>query len=132
MYLECLFCCPHMISANRFLVQTRFNKRNSGCWDFCGKCGHVFPAIACEVARLCSDVPREREELAMAASCCCPCNYCQNAIELDIIESKKKKYTGPPQAMILALPQHFANIRIASAGTNTPTRVPPQHVMVVR
>ena len=129
-FLECIICCPETFAANRFLVQTRFNKRNSGCWDFSGTICHTCVSVQCEIARLCCDIPQEREELAKARSCCCPCGYCQNSIELDMIEARKKRYSGPPPAMIQSLPRHFANIGITGPGT--PVQVPPQHVMRIR
>jgi hypothetical protein len=107
----CLFvegCCLPVKAdaANRFYVQTRFNRKNTGC-DNCLRIFHCIPTIECAIARLCCDIPKEKEYLYKAGLVGHPCGHCQQAKELDLIANAP--YTSPPIAMIEILPTHFSN-----------------------
>ena len=107
-------CLPGMtIAGNRFMMQTRFNKRNSGCVDSCGKICHICVACECCIARICCECSKEREDILKSASCVCQNAHCQNAAELDLIERQKTPYGGPQRGVIQELPVHFENAGIS-------------------
>ena len=106
-------CCASMAMAgNRFMMQTRFNKRNSGCVDSCGKICHICVACECCIARICCDCSKEREDILKSASCVCTNGHCQNSSELDYIQEQNIAYGGPPRGVIQELPRHFQHAGI--------------------
>lgn len=103
-------CMPGMaLAANHFLVQTRFNKRNSSL-DNCCKIGNV--CVTCDfcILRLCCNCSKEAENLVKGATCICPCAHCQNADAISEFKSGKIEYRGPPAALINELPNHFTTV----------------------
>jgi hypothetical protein len=109
LHLE-VFCVPHMaLAANRFLVQTRFNKRNS--WmDNCCKIANV--CVSCEFCflKMCCGCTNEQKNLVKSATCICAFTHCQNAGAIKEIKNGRIKYQGPPAGVVSELPQHFSNI----------------------
>lgn len=109
--LVCEVCCfPNMaLAGNHFLVQTRFNKRNSTLDSMC-KIGNL--CVSCEfcLLRICCDCSKEAENLVKGGTCICPCAHCQNAGELDEFSSGRVRYNGPPEGVVTELPNHFANV----------------------
>jgi hypothetical protein len=109
LFLEaCLF--PHLaLAGNRFLVQTRLNKRNDWMDNVC-QIGNL--CVACEffILRLCCTCSDERENLVKSAACICACTHCQNAGAIHEINSGQIRYQGPPAGVVSELPQHFTNI----------------------
>ena len=106
----CLF--PNMaLGANRFLVQTRFNKRNA--WmDNCCKIGNL--CVSCEFCLLntvcCCGCTDEQKNLVKSATCICACTHCQNAGAIHDVKTGKVRYQAPPAGVVGELPQHFSNI----------------------
>jgi hypothetical protein len=105
LWTEACCCAGNAMAGNRFMTQTRFNLKNSGC-DSCLRVCHICTSIECCVARICCDCSKETENLCKAGSCVCPCTHCQNAVEINQ-RRKKGQYKGPPAAMVDALPEHF-------------------------
>lgn len=112
--LEVVCCAAKAQAANRFYVQTRFNKKNTGC-DNCLRIFHCCPTIECAVARLCCDIPKEKEYLYKAGYVTHPCGHCQQEVELDRLRTVP--YSAPPVAVIEKLPEHFskAGVHLAEA-----------------
>lgn len=110
------------IAANRFYVQTRFNKRNTGlddCLRIFHCCIHIEFAICLKPICGCT---REQESLCKAGAVPCICHHCQNAIEIEGMEFPSRGdpligggYKVPPTAVIEELPDHFANVGIRLA-----------------
>jgi hypothetical protein len=123
-------CLPSLaIAGNRFMMQTRFNKKNSGCVDSLGKICHICVACECCVARICCECSQEREDIMKSAACVCTNSHCQNASELDNIDVTVS-YAGPPRGVVQELPVHFFNAGV-SGGTASAVVVsaPAQVVM---
>jgi len=101
-------------AANRFLVQTRFNRRNTGC-DNCLRIFHCIPTIECAIARCCCNVSKEKEYLYKAGYVSHPCGHCQQEMELNRI--RNMPYSAPPVPVIEILPEHFskAGVHLADA-----------------
>lgn len=103
----CLF--PHLaLAGNRFMVQTRFNKRNSGL-DNVLKIFHCCVSFEFCLARICCTCSTERENICKSAECVGPCSFCQNAAEIDTMVSNGEVYSHPPYGVIMELPVHFQN-----------------------
>lgn len=96
-------CCPvWALSANRYLIQTRFDRRNT-------KFDDVVVATACcfacmlDVLRFCVDLPEDVECVADSLACCmCGCLHAQQSIELRLITAGP--YEGAAQHIISHLP----------------------------
>lgn len=109
---EVLCCSLSASAANRFYVQTRFNKKNTGC-DDCLRIFHCCLTIECAIARCCCNVAKEKEYLCKAGAVTHPCGHCQQEQELKSIQ--RTPYTAPPVAVIGLLPKHFSNAGIQLA-----------------
>mmetsp|Transcript_60837 Transcript_60837/g.144983 ORF Transcript_60837/g.144983 Transcript_60837/m.144983 type:complete len:350 (+) Transcript_60837:70-1119(+) len=105
---NCLFleacCCPGIaIAGNRFMVQTRFDKENTPC-DDCILWTTCLCVYGIEIARCCGvDIP---EELDCLVDCLVmSVNGCMHAQQhVEIQEIMKNGYSGPPPALMAALP----------------------------
>jgi len=96
-------CCPGLaLSANRFMVQTRFDKENTPCDDYIITATFCF-ACCVSIARCFLDVP---DELQLLADCLVMtvqgCMHAQQAIEIDDV--KKNGYHGPPSHIVQIFP----------------------------
>ena len=118
--VEVVCCIGHAVAANRFLVQTRFNKKNTGCED----CLRIFNiCVSCDffLLRLCGLCSKEEEMLVKASICIPVCAHCQND---DVISqmAKNRSYIAPKQEVIGELPKHFerAGIRVEAAPVQQP------------
>lgn len=117
-------CCPGFaLAGNRFMVQTRLNRRNSKL-DSCLK---IFnEVVTCEFAilRLCFDCSKERENIVKGACCVCSVTHCQNAAEISDFKNGKFAYQPPSPGLVAELPVHFT-----SAGrpkeANAPVQMQP-------
>ena len=123
--LLCLFveglCCPaHALAANRFLIQTRFNKKNTGCENFL-RIGNLCVACQCCLPRVFGCCSKEKEMLMKSATCIPICAHCQNALVISQV-SKSRAYIAPKQEVIAELPDHFAQagIRLEYAPVQQP------------
>eukprot|EP00397_Hematodinium_sp_SG-2012_P053105 GEMP01063191.1.p1 GENE.GEMP01063191.1~~GEMP01063191.1.p1 ORF type:complete len:220 (+),score=43.08 GEMP01063191.1:150-809(+) len=97
------FCCPWLaITGNRYMVQTRFDKRNTPCDEFlivfavC--CSNVVAILQCFV-----DIPQEvhmAKDILVATVQ--GCMHAQQQHEIDII--KKSGYGKPSAGILHALP----------------------------
>jgi hypothetical protein len=109
-------------AGNRFMVQTRFDKMNTPCDDYI----IIFTCIASWVVMILQcflDVP---EELVNFVDCLVMVvNGCMHAQQdYEIKEIQKTGYTGPPQALLSALPEGQANvIGMGKAGGGPPRQV---------
>eukprot|EP00930_Biecheleria_cincta_P021064 TRINITY_DN15698_c0_g2_i1.p1 TRINITY_DN15698_c0_g2~~TRINITY_DN15698_c0_g2_i1.p1 ORF type:complete len:342 (+),score=63.43 TRINITY_DN15698_c0_g2_i1:93-1118(+) len=102
LYVEAC-CCPGLaIDANRYMVQTRFDRENTPCDDCIITCAFCF-ACAVDVAKCFVDVPQELEFLAdcviMSVN---GCMHAQQHIEIEHIKSVG--YTSPPDHIMAMLP----------------------------
>ena len=117
-------CCfpASALAANRFLVQTRFNKKNTGCDSLLRIC-HI--CVACEFCcmRCCMNCSKERENLVKAGCGACTCTYCQNAVELSELAEGVQTYQAPSVALINELPVHYSKVGITVA--NAPVQMKP-------
>eukprot|EP00933_Yihiella_yeosuensis_P057925 TRINITY_DN5804_c0_g1_i1.p1 TRINITY_DN5804_c0_g1~~TRINITY_DN5804_c0_g1_i1.p1 ORF type:complete len:251 (-),score=50.36 TRINITY_DN5804_c0_g1_i1:513-1265(-) len=131
-------CCPGLaLNANRWMVQTRFDRENTFC-DDCLICFTCLCSWGVMIARCFVDVP---EELEMAADCLVMsvqgCMHAQQQIEIE--EVKKTGYQGmnanilghmPPkqQQMMAAFggPVHGGGM---GHGGPAPQQYPPQQQM---
>lgn len=102
LFVEACCCFGLAIDANRYMVQTRFDKRNTSCDDTIIMCAFCF-ACAVDVARCFADVPQELEFLAdcliMTVN---GCMHAQQHIEIEHI--KRVGYTSPPPNIMALLP----------------------------
>jgi hypothetical protein len=107
--LEVCFCPSMALGANRFLVQTRLNKRNAWIDDVC-KVGNL--CVSCEFCLLkwCCGCTNEQKNLVKAATCIMPCAHCQNADALSEFRSGAIEYKGPPEGLYNELPKHFSKL----------------------
>jgi len=128
--LESVFCPWMAISANRYIVQTRFGRRNGRFDDAIV----TFAALFCNVVNiLCVLANFEMpEELAATAYglvlCAMGCMHAQNVHEIKkIIENG---YEKPPRRIVLALPPVQQDM-INNASTNVGTHVVGAQVQVV-
>ncbi len=106
------------------MVQTRFNKRNSGL-DNLLKIFHCFVGAGAHVGRLCGTCSPEQENVCKAACCVCPTTYCQDAAEIESMKEQGIGYHAPPVGVIAELPVHFEN-----AGLRLMTAPKQQEMMV--
>mmetsp|Transcript_14899 Transcript_14899/g.32174 ORF Transcript_14899/g.32174 Transcript_14899/m.32174 type:complete len:253 (-) Transcript_14899:71-829(-) len=103
----CLFaevcCCTGLaLGANRFMVQTRFDKENTAC-DDCILWTTCLFSCAVDIAQCFMDVPREIELLSDCANMTVNgCMHTQQHIEIQ--EIKKNGYQGPPAHVMGVLP----------------------------
>eukprot|EP00933_Yihiella_yeosuensis_P057926 TRINITY_DN5804_c0_g2_i1.p1 TRINITY_DN5804_c0_g2~~TRINITY_DN5804_c0_g2_i1.p1 ORF type:complete len:250 (-),score=34.80 TRINITY_DN5804_c0_g2_i1:272-1021(-) len=96
-------CCPGLaLNANRWMVQTRFDKENTPC-DDCLIIGTCLCAWGVMIAKCFVDVP---DELEMAADCLVMsvqgCMHAQQHVEIE--EVKKTGYHGVNSTIMNALP----------------------------
>ena len=110
LFLE-TFCFPNLaLAGNRFLVQTRFNKRNA--WmDNC--CLPANCCVSCEFLLFklcCCGCTKEQENLVKSATCICFCTHCQNAGAIHEFKSGQLQYQGPPAGVVNELPNHFTKV----------------------
>jgi len=108
LYVEAC-CCPGLaIDANRYMVQTRFDRMNTACDDCIITCTFCF-ACAIDVAKCFTDVPQELEFLAdclvMTVN---GCMHSQQQIEINYIKSVG--YAGPPPALLAMMPPKQQNM----------------------
>ena len=126
------WCCGGAAQAgNRFMVQTRLNRKNTGV-DDCLRCTHCCLHIEFAVCfkPICG-CTKEQESLCKAGACALPCYHCQNGVEIEMME--KALFSGnallggssivPPPGVIEELPNHFAHIGLYVA------QAPPQQTM---
>jgi hypothetical protein len=105
--------CPGLaLAGNRFMVQTRLNKKNTGC-DNCLQCFQCCVGLECMIARLCCDCSAEDENLRKSTVCVCTESHCQNDAEIDIMLEKGFLYHSPPTGLIQELPAHFSRLALA-------------------
>ncbi|CAK9107115.1 Hypothetical protein (Fragment) [Durusdinium trenchii] len=103
----CLFlevcCCPGLaLSANRFMVQTRFDKENTPCDDCIITATCLFVCVL-DIARCCVDVPHELDFLADCLVMSVQgCMHAQQQIEIN--EVKKHGWHGMPPMIMQHLP----------------------------
>lgn len=119
---EVCFCPSASLAANRFMMQTRFNKKNTGMDNLCSNF-HCLVGGGCRVARICFECSPESENLAKAMICVCPVSHCQVGAEINVVD--KLKYTGPVPALIRELPVHFRNVGVYAAA---PVQLKPMPV----
>ena len=101
------FCCGGMaLAANRFLVQTRFNKKNT-TMDKLFSVFHICISLDCVVGRVCCECSKERENLCKSVQCACATSHCQIAAELEAMKKAGYVYTGPKSGIRDELPVHF-------------------------
>lgn len=96
-------CCPGLaLSANRFMVQTRFDKENTACDD----CIITFTCLfvcALDIARCCIDIPHELDFLADCLVMSVQgCMHAQQQIEIN--EIKKNGYHGMNPLIMQSMP----------------------------
>mmetsp|Transcript_47533 Transcript_47533/g.83570 ORF Transcript_47533/g.83570 Transcript_47533/m.83570 type:complete len:374 (+) Transcript_47533:72-1193(+) len=100
--VEACCCAGLAVSANRYMIQTRFDKENTPCDDFIITFSCLFYYVV-QIAKCFCDVP---DELELAAECLIMivdgCMHAQQHIEIEGI--KKNGYTGPSPAIMAALP----------------------------
>jgi len=96
-------CCTWMaISANRYMVQTRFGRRNGPCDDFIIMFTVCF-ANAISILSCFFDIPQELAMLSDMLVCTVQgCMHAQNEHEIKKIQ--EEGYQKPSQQVILALP----------------------------
>lgn len=124
--VETCMCPNATLAANRFLMQTRFNKRNSGADKVLGPLCHPCVGLQCKVARICYDFTAEQEQMAKSIICVCPLSHCQVGAELNVIEAGGRTYKGPSAALVNALPVHFANCGVlAGVPAAAPVQMKP-------
>lgn len=104
-------CCLQgaALAGNRFLMQTRFNRRNSKI-DNVLSFFHCCVACECAIARLCMDCSVERENLCKSLVCVCPVSHCQVGADLADIEKTNTRYNGPSPGLLAELPVHYSLI----------------------
>lgn len=112
------------LAGNRFLMQTRMNKKNTAVDKFFS-IFHCCVACECKIARICFECSEERENLVKSMICVCPVSHCQVGAELKDIEHGGSQYAGVSSGLINQLPVHFSNIGIKAANA------PQQMKMVV-
>jgi hypothetical protein len=116
----CLGCAQ---AGNRFMVQTRLNRRNS-------KLDHLLKifneVVSCEfmLLRLCTECSNEREDICKGACCVCPCTHCQNAVVISEYKNGKKTYETPSNDLIEELPVHFTSAGLRKAA-EAPVQMQP-------
>ena len=123
MIAEMYLCLGIAFAGNRFMVQTRLNRKNTSC-DDCLRCTHICThlqfMLCCKPICGCT---REQESLFKAHSCTLVCSHCQNATEIRLIEDAMTRgdllvgggLVIPPQGVIEELPNHFAQVGIRLA-----------------
>ena len=117
---DCCLCCEvclfpqFALSGNRFLVQTRFDKKNTGMDNCCTCCQCIVGLEFC-CLRICCDCSKERENLVKSNVCVLPAVHCQNAGEIREYEMGNRTYSGPPASMVSQFPEHFAHVGIKAA-----------------
>uniref|UniRef100_A0A7S1A1W9 Uncharacterized protein n=1 Tax=Noctiluca scintillans TaxID=2966 RepID=A0A7S1A1W9_NOCSC len=103
LYLEGCCCTGCAISANRYIIQTRFNKRNTACddcilWAVC-----IANLLVCIGQFVCEDMPEGLEECVDCATMIVDgCMLAQHDVELKHIKSNG--YQGPASNLVAALP----------------------------
>ena len=117
-------CClaGGAMSGNRFMVHSRLNIKNTSIENLL----QVFNlCVTCQffLLRLCLPCTKEQEDLVKSSCCGCPCMHCQNSVEIDAFRRAGKPYGGPPDALMAALPKHFATIGRTPAAA--PTQMKP-------
>lgn len=117
----CLVCEVCMfpscaLAGNRFMVQTRFDKKNTAIDNCCTVC-QCCVGLEFSCLRVCCECSEERENLVKSHVCVLPAAHCQNAFEIREYELGRRTYTAPPQAMIDMFPEHFkqAEVKMAAA-----------------
>lgn len=120
---EVICCSGCAMAGNRFMVQTRFNKKNSGM-DNVLKVFHSCVGCAFSIGRNCVPCTVEQENICKATCCVCPVTFCQNAAEMDSMLEQGVMYHSPPVGVISELPVHFK-----AAGFQV-TKAPVQQQMV--
>jgi hypothetical protein len=114
------FCCTGAaLAGNRFLVQTRFNRRNTSIQN-CLSIFHVCVSLEFMCLRLCFDCSKERENLYKAGCCVGCCSHCQNVEAID--DFQKSGYIAPLPGLIRELPEHFGQVGFTLA--DAPAQVP--------
>lgn len=119
-YAEACCCTGLSISANRFLIQTRFDRMNTACddcilWSVC-----LASWAVCLLQCVGVDVPEEIENLVDCAIITVDgCMLGQQQVEIEHVE--KSGYAGPPAHLIGMMPP-FQQQMMA-------TGKPPQHQM---
>lgn len=112
---EVCLCSGMALSGNRFMVQTRFDRKNTGC-DNLFSCCQCCVGLEFSCLRLCCDCSKERENIMKFHTCCVlPCTHCQNTFELKEYELGRRTYSAPPQAMIREFPDHFEQVGVKVA-----------------
>jgi hypothetical protein len=128
--LEAFLCIQAAVPATRFMMQTRFNKRNSGCCDSLGKCPHV--CITCNfcVARICCDCSAESEALCKGGNpgCIDCCAHCQ--VDAELAHIKKGEDKGPPVGLLQELPNHFITARVLVPKPGAVAQAPNQQILM--
>lgn len=126
LYIETLACPCLAHASNRFLVQTRFNKKNSTLENILRPfncfidvincttslyCWMAYPSSLCPYAtdhpdaKLCST---ETAQLCKATCCIPVCTHCQNVEAIS--EAEEAVFKGPPRAIVDAIPEHFSRV----------------------
>mmetsp|Transcript_52384 Transcript_52384/g.125131 ORF Transcript_52384/g.125131 Transcript_52384/m.125131 type:complete len:202 (-) Transcript_52384:254-859(-) len=97
------FCCNGLaIAANRFLVQTRFDRQNTACDDCILWVTCIVSWGVC-IAQIFMDVPDELERIVDCLVCTVQgCMLAQQKVEIDHI--RQVGYNGPPSAIMGMLP----------------------------
>ena len=116
---EVCCCLGGAVAGNRFLVQTRFNRRNT-CFDNCCTICHCCISLEFMLLRCCCDCSKERENLYKAGQCAGLCSHCQNIEAID--EFQKSGYIAPLPGLIRELPEHFRQVGFTIA--DAPAQVP--------
>lgn len=105
------FCCPSLaVAANRFMVQTRFDKQNTPCDDYIIIFTCIFSwAVFIGRCILGDMIPEELENIADCLVMIV--NGCMHAQQdYEIKEIQKSGYQGPPQAVLNSLPPQQAEV----------------------
>mmetsp|Transcript_9722 Transcript_9722/g.23150 ORF Transcript_9722/g.23150 Transcript_9722/m.23150 type:complete len:265 (+) Transcript_9722:52-846(+) len=91
------YCCPWIaISANRFMIQTRFDRENTFCDDFIITFTVVLSWVICIARMVSPDVPEELENLVdLLIAVVQGCMLTQQHVEIKHIKSLNQPYTGP-------------------------------------
>mmetsp|Transcript_3791 Transcript_3791/g.14053 ORF Transcript_3791/g.14053 Transcript_3791/m.14053 type:complete len:271 (-) Transcript_3791:287-1099(-) len=100
--IEACCCTGWALSANRYMIQTRFDRENTPC-DDCIIWGTCLFICGLNIARCFMDIP---DELDFCADCLImTVNGCMHAQQhIEIQEIKNTGYQGPPAQLIHLLP----------------------------
>lgn len=97
-------CCTGLaVAANRFLIQTRFDRKNTECDDCILWLACLTPLVTCLCQCVGVEIP---EELQNCVDCCqtcvTGCMLAQQKVEIDHV--KRTGFAGPPPCVVAMLP----------------------------